>query len=271
MVQSLSIVLPVRNAQDRLAAQIHQLLDVVPDLTHQFEILIVDDGSTDGTEELAHELARQFPQLQIVHRDRAEGKQQAIKSGLERCRGDVIFVKDDPAPLRVSDIRQLWAMRKDPELVMARSEPQDPRPLDPLLINRLVSWGAALEQNASPEGGGLQMIRRQAVEQLREDEPTFSPAPIRRPVLATVAADGLPSAEMTAEMTTEQSLGHEEPSLIGAGAAVMASETSGPSMPSAPAVDPMLAPPVSRSEQISRRMPPRPLRRPGSVPPPPAG
>ena len=54
--ESLSIVLPVHNVESTLAAQIRAILDVVSDLVHRLEILIVDDGSTDRTDEIAWEI-----------------------------------------------------------------------------------------------------------------------------------------------------------------------------------------------------------------------
>ena len=66
MNPSLSIILPVYNAQATLARQIGQLLDVLPDLASRFEILVVDDGSTDHTGDIAHQFRQQYPQLKIA-------------------------------------------------------------------------------------------------------------------------------------------------------------------------------------------------------------
>ena len=68
--QTLSVVLTVHNAEKTLADQVSKTLDILTDLSARFELLIVDDGSTDQTEEVAHELARHFPQLRVARHAR---------------------------------------------------------------------------------------------------------------------------------------------------------------------------------------------------------
>lgn len=169
MPQSISIVLPVRNAQATLRRTVGELLDLVPDLASNFEILIVDDASGDATEEVARRLCVEYPQIQLICHRTPQGLREAVQSGLERSCGELIFVKDDDAPVRPSDLQHLWDMRTDDELVMARTQPSvpdAPQPLDPSLIKRLMSWGAALEKTSSTSQGGIQMIRRRGAEKL---------------------------------------------------------------------------------------------------------
>ena len=228
VTQSLSIVLPVRDAQASLRQTTESILEIVSELTDDFEILVVDDASTDSTEEVARDLAAQFPQLRVIRHRTPQGERQASQTGVGLCRGDVIFIKDDATPLRASDLRSLWAMREDEELVMARSQskllgPQpphvapkrdEPKPLDPALIARLMSWGAALEEGSGSEGR-IQMIRRKGVRKIQEAGPG---EPQQRADKAHISAEDEPA--------------------------------SGP--------NPIL-PSISRSDQIRRRMPPRPV------------
>ena len=63
---SLSVLLPVKNAQATLAATVQEILDVAADLSEQFELLIIDDGSSDATSEIATELTQNYPQVRAV-------------------------------------------------------------------------------------------------------------------------------------------------------------------------------------------------------------
>lgn len=59
-----------------------------------YEILIVDDGSQDGTQSLCHELARQFPLQLLIRSDPADGLSGAVLYGLARARGQFLIVMD---------------------------------------------------------------------------------------------------------------------------------------------------------------------------------
>ncbi len=175
---SLSVVLPVHNAQHTLANDVHKLLEVLPDVTTQFEILIVDDASTDQTEEVAHELALEYPQLRVVrHQDRG-GQAAAVQTGMMQTTGDVVFVQDEAAAIRTTEIRQLWDMRHDRQLVMARAE-MPRKSLSPDLLDRLSTWGEQLRETPqTTPPGGIQMIRREAVEDLDRLRATGQDAPV---------------------------------------------------------------------------------------------
>lgn len=95
MQRSLSVLLPVKNAQATLDQAVHEILEVVADSSEKFELLIIDDGSTDATSEVAHELRRHYPQIRVVRHGTARGREAAIRTGLERSRGEVVMLRDD--------------------------------------------------------------------------------------------------------------------------------------------------------------------------------
>lgn len=98
--QTLSVVLPVHNAAATLSRQVRDLLDLLSDWEARFEILIIDDGSTDATSECAEDLAREYPQLRLLSSGRRQGKYSAIRRGLHVSRGEVVLVHDDTSPLQ---------------------------------------------------------------------------------------------------------------------------------------------------------------------------
>jgi glycosyltransferase involved in cell wall biosynthesis len=97
----LSVLLPVKDAQATLAASVHDILDVVTDSGEQFELLIIDDGSTDATSEVAHELTYHYPQVRVVHHQTPLGREAAIRTGLARSRGKMVMLGDEDGSFRV--------------------------------------------------------------------------------------------------------------------------------------------------------------------------
>ena len=155
MNDSLSIIVPVHNAEAVLPQQIERLLEMLPDLTNRFEILVVDDGSTDQTVELARELACEYPQLRLIRHAQPRGTDLAIKTGLQWAQGLTVLVQDDTASLSPTDLQRLWSLRQD------HTAPLQPRVIDASLLERLTTWGQAL-RSLGHSIGGMHLVRRAA-------------------------------------------------------------------------------------------------------------
>lgn len=157
MSQSLSVILPVHNVETQLAKRVVELLEVFSELTSDLELMIVDDGSTDNTEEVAMELCREYPQVNILRHSDNVGELGAARAGIKQTTGDMVLIHDINSPLSGDAIRQFWAMRNDEELVFARSEaahePRSPR----IVPQQRSAWA------------GTQMLRREAVHELQDN------------------------------------------------------------------------------------------------------
>jgi glycosyltransferase involved in cell wall biosynthesis len=164
---SLSIVLPVHNAQERLTASVTAILDVLPELTSRFDLVIVDDASSDDTIEVAHELATCYPQVKAVRHAVRLGLNEAIQTGLDHTTGEIVFVGDGECDLDPDGLRKLWQLRHDEDLVLAR-QTDDVAPPQSTWIEKLLTWKAQAESKAMHRpSAGVQMIRRQALQELQ--------------------------------------------------------------------------------------------------------
>jgi glycosyltransferase involved in cell wall biosynthesis len=105
---SLSVLLPVKNAQATLAATVQEILDAAADLSEKFELLIIDDGSSDATSEIATELTRNYPQVRMMRQGRSIGRQEAIRSGLKQTRGEVVLLHEERGGSPMEEIVWLW-------------------------------------------------------------------------------------------------------------------------------------------------------------------
>ncbi len=95
VARSVSILLPVKNAQSTLAPTVHKILDVVSEISEQIELLIIDDGSADATSEVAVELTRRYPQVQAICQSRSLGREEAIRTALEKSTGDIALIHEE--------------------------------------------------------------------------------------------------------------------------------------------------------------------------------
>ena len=86
----LSVVIPVYNEASTLKEVVTKVLGV-PCL---LEVIIVDDCSTDGTADVAKQLAATHPQVRSVHHSRNGGKTAALRTGFALTQGDVVIVQD---------------------------------------------------------------------------------------------------------------------------------------------------------------------------------
>jgi polyisoprenyl-phosphate glycosyltransferase len=89
----LSVVVPVFNEEDTLR-ELHRRLTAALPPSEQTEVILVDDGSVDGSWQLMCELAAVDPRLRLVRLSRNFGHQAAITAGLEISRGDAAVVID---------------------------------------------------------------------------------------------------------------------------------------------------------------------------------
>ena len=67
--------------------------------------LIIDDGSTDATSEVAHELTHHYPQVRVVRHGTSLGREAAIRTGLKRSQGEVVVMRDESGAFRVLERR----------------------------------------------------------------------------------------------------------------------------------------------------------------------
>jgi dolichol-phosphate mannosyltransferase len=97
----LSLVIPVYNEHDSLAALLAEIEAVTAKLDMRVEVIFVDDGSTDGSWQLVRELSAKHPNVSGIRFRRNFGKAAALEAGFRQARGGIVMtldadLQDDP-------------------------------------------------------------------------------------------------------------------------------------------------------------------------------
>ena len=172
--ESISVVLPLKDAQIWLIQGAEELLECLSDLGVMFEIIFVDNGSTDFTPEIVDELRRQYPQIQMLRLPMTQNAADAVQIGVERSIGEFIFIQEMSAPVRISDLLRLWGLRGDKSLLMARAQ-TSARRVDEQWLQRLMPWSKRFTESWNESQGrfsGLQMGRRSGLKSVNKENPT---------------------------------------------------------------------------------------------------
>ena len=133
----LSIFFPAYNDSGTIASMVVSALLAARALTPDHEVIVVNDGSADGTPQILDELARIYPQVRIVHHPQNRGYGGALRSGFATATKEYVFYTDGDAQYNPAEVALLWArLAPDVDVVngykISRSDP-----LHRIVIGRL--------------------------------------------------------------------------------------------------------------------------------------
>lgn len=164
-----SIVVPVYNEQDSAEILCRKLHDSLSPLGLTYEIILVDDGSSDGTWEVLTRMAGELPGFELIRFRRNYGQTAAMSAGFHAARGEVVVTLDADLQNDPADIpRLLERMDQGYDVVSGwRKDRKDAfinRRLPSMIANGLISWitGVSLHDY----GCTLKAYRREVVKNI---------------------------------------------------------------------------------------------------------
>jgi glycosyltransferase involved in cell wall biosynthesis len=162
----LSIFLPVYNEEENLSPLHAKLTGALDDLGRSYEILYIDDGSTDQSLARLREFAMRDERVRVIAFRRNYGQTAAMSAGIDYARGDILIPMDADLQNDPADIRQLLARLDEGYDVVSgwRRDRKDAwltRRLPSMLANRLVSRIAGITLH--DYGCSLKAYRREAL------------------------------------------------------------------------------------------------------------
>lgn len=133
---SLSVVLPAYDEAENIAEMTKAVVKTVTPLTDDYEVIVVDDGSRDGTGEVVRGLSAEDPRIHLVQHEVNQGYGAALYSGLKTAAKDLIFFTDADRQFELADLHKFWPEIEGVDMVIGyRPERADP------FHRRLFGWG----------------------------------------------------------------------------------------------------------------------------------
>jgi len=168
---ALSIVIPCFNEVECLAA-LHARLSVAAEAAvgKDYELVLVNDGSTDGTWPMMRELAANDERLVAINLSRNHGHQLALTAGLDLCRGDIVLIIDadlqDPPEL-LSDMMATMAREQADVVYGVRTQRDGETPFKRATAHAFYRMLArATEVDIPVDAGDFRLISRRALDAL---------------------------------------------------------------------------------------------------------
>jgi glycosyltransferase involved in cell wall biosynthesis len=124
----LSVFFPAYNDSGTIASMVIRAVQAASELTPDYEVIVVNDGSADATPQIVDELARTYPHVRAVHHPRNRGYGGALQTGFRSATKEFIFYTDGDAQYDPAELAALWAqMTPAADLVngykISRSDP----------------------------------------------------------------------------------------------------------------------------------------------------
>lgn len=140
-MKSLTVILPIFNGSEFLQETVAAYLEWLPEVTSRFQVVIVDDGSTDESGDITQDLTKKHPQIQAIYHDRQLGKSVCFESALQNANCELLFVQGSDE----IDYPAIGEFLKTGGVPLIQPEAFLPNTKDQL-IERLVNWGIALRE-----------------------------------------------------------------------------------------------------------------------------
>ncbi|MBD3279315.1 MAG: glycosyltransferase [Candidatus Pacebacteria bacterium] len=117
-LHSLSAFFPCYNEESNVPLFVAEALEVLPKLAKKFEIIIVNDGSTDETKNIATQLAKKDTRIKVVNHQHNRGYGAALRSGFQAAQYDWIFFTDGDLQFKLTQLTEFVSYAQDYQAII---------------------------------------------------------------------------------------------------------------------------------------------------------
>jgi glycosyltransferase involved in cell wall biosynthesis len=114
----ISFFFPVYKDERTVRLVTEKAIKLFEEIANQYEVVIVDDASPDNAGEIADQLAREYPQVKVVHHEVNRGYGAALKSGIANTKYDWVCMVDGDNEYDILDLKRMLALRQHYGLII---------------------------------------------------------------------------------------------------------------------------------------------------------
>ena len=168
-MKSISVAMPAYNEAENIAGMVEDVIKVMEELVADYEVIVVDDGSTDGTAEIVKSLEQKYPQVRLIQHPVNQGYGAAVFDGLTSASKELVFFTDSDRQFDLSELKKLLEHIEEAELVVGYRAPRR----DPFM-RKLNGWGWSIlvtllfGYTARDIDCAFKLMRRSVVEHLKD-------------------------------------------------------------------------------------------------------
>ena len=160
----ISVIIPVYNEKENIVPMIGQIENALKKQFTSYEIIYVNDGSTDGSEELLNQIAKNNKSVVPYHFTSNNGQTAALAAGFKKCRGDLVVTMDGDMQTDPEDIYVLLPHIKNFDMVNGKRATREDgisRKIASKIGNGIRNW--ITDDNIQDTGCPLKLFKKEVV------------------------------------------------------------------------------------------------------------
>jgi glycosyltransferase involved in cell wall biosynthesis len=136
---SISVFLPAYNEEENIEQAVMNSVNVLKEISDDWEVIVVNDASKDRTAEIAERLVREVPGVRVIHHQKNTRLGGALRSGFSNATKELVFYTDADNPIDMRDLGKAVPLMDDADFVTGYRLNRD-EPLKRKVYSRCYNW-----------------------------------------------------------------------------------------------------------------------------------